>query len=88
MIYYCSISGITNYLYIYIIHMSDNKYVDKSLMQKPIQIEKKTIPKIVRPQLIRMDALGRRVKELTDEEKAIGYKTLEQFNLLQHNKLF
>ena len=55
MIYYCSISGITNYLYIYIIHMSDNKYVDKSLMQKPIQIEKKTIPKIVRPQLIRMD---------------------------------
>ncbi|GIS52928.1 MAG: hypothetical protein Ct9H90mP28_6440 [Paracoccaceae bacterium] len=68
--------------------MSDNKYVDKSLMQKPIQIEKKTIPKIVRPQLIRMDALGRRVKELTDEEKAIGYKTLEEFNLLQHNKLF
>ena len=88
MIYYCSISGITNYLYIYIIHMSDNKYVDKSLTKKPIQIEKKTIPKIVRPQLIRMDALGRRVKELTDEEKAIGYKTLEEFNLLQHNKLF
>ena len=49
---------------------------------------KKTIPKIVRPQLIRMDALGRRVKELTDEEKAIGYKTLEEFNLLQQNKLF
>lgn len=83
MIYYCSISGITNYLYIYIIHMSDNKYE-----QKPIQVEKKTIPKIVRPELIRMDALGRRVKELTDEEKTIGYKTLEEFNLLQHNKLF
>lgn len=68
--------------------MSDNKYVDKSLIQKPIQIEKKTIPKIVRPKLIRMDALGRRVRELTDEEKAIGYKTLEEFNLLQPNKLF
>lgn len=88
MIYYCPISGITNYLYIYIIHMSDNKYVDKSLIQKPIRVEKKPIPKIVRPELIRMDALGRRVKELTDEEKTIGYKTLEEFNLLQHNKLF
>ncbi len=88
MIYYCPISGITNYLYIYIIHMNDIKYVDKSLIQKPIRVEKKPIPKIVRPELIRMDALGRRVKELTDEEKTIGYKTLEEFNLLQHNKLF
>ena len=88
MIYYCSILGITNYLYIYIIHMSDNKYVDKLFIQKPIQVEKKPIPKIVPPQLIRMDALGRRVRELTDEEKAIGYKTLEEFNLLQPNKLF
>tara|TARA_Y100000768_G_scaffold388654_2_gene385902 strand:+ start:6326 stop:6532 length:207 start_codon:yes stop_codon:yes gene_type:complete len=68
--------------------MNDIKYVDKSLIQKPIRVEKKPIPKIVRPELIRMDALGRRVKELTDEEKTIGYKTLEEFNLLQHNKLF
>ena len=63
--------------------MSDNKYE-----QKPIQIKKKPIPKMVPPPLIRTDALGRRVKELTDEEKAIGYKTLEEFNLLPHNKLF
>lgn len=63
--------------------MSDNKYE-----QTPIHVEKKPIPKPVRPVLIRMDALGRRVPELTDEEKAIGYKTLEEFNLLQHNKLF
>tara|TARA_B100000530_G_scaffold336854_1_gene293042 strand:+ start:3986 stop:4177 length:192 start_codon:yes stop_codon:yes gene_type:complete len=63
--------------------MSDNKYE-----QKPIQIKKKPIPKLVRPELIRMNAIGDPVQELTDEEKAIGYKTLEEFNLLQHNKLF
>ena len=46
MIYYCSISGITNYLYIYIIHMSDNKYVDKSLIKNLFRLRKKPFLKL------------------------------------------
>jgi|TARA_B100001113_G_scaffold121647_1_gene99340 hypothetical protein len=53
--------------------MNDDKYMDKSLIERPSNFEYLPVPK-----LVRTNALGFIVNKLTNEEKKPQYRVLDQ----------